>query len=131
VASVFPLRGGMLVLFSIQLLCLIFIRSGGIPQERFPCQGRFLPLTQPDTIEDDGDGDVDESFSDRCSSGSGAVWAFCLASGDLSGRLLGSFREKDSLRGIPGLPPGSLWGLGASGPCVGATGGLRFFPFLA
>jgi hypothetical protein len=129
VAPVFPLRGGLLVLLSIQLLCLIFIRSGGIPHERFPCQGRCPPSTRPDKIEDDVDGDVDGTFSDRCISGSGAVLAFCLAWGSF-GRLLGSFREKGSLRGASGLPLGPLWSLGASSPCVEAAGGLRF-PFLA
>jgi hypothetical protein len=44
---------------------------------------------------------------------------------------LGSLREKGFLRDAPGLPLGPLWGLGTSGPCVGAAGGLRFFPFLA
>jgi hypothetical protein len=62
----------------------------GIPQERFPYQGRYPPTTWPDPVEDDGDDDnvdgvVVGTFSDRCISGSGAVWAFCLASGGFSG----------------------------------------------
>jgi hypothetical protein len=46
------------------------------------------------------------------------------------GRLLDSFREKGFLRDAPGLPLAPPWGLGASSPCVGAAGGLRFL-FLA
>jgi hypothetical protein len=116
VAPVFPLRGGMLVLFSIQLLCLIFIRSWGVPQERFPCQGRCPPLTRPDTIEDDGD--VDWLFSDRCSSGSGAVWGFCLGVFRAS---FGFLSKEGFPSGCPWAPSRPLWGLGASGSCVEAA----------
>jgi hypothetical protein len=104
VAPVFPLRGGLLVLFSIQLPCLKFIRSGGIPQERFPYQGRYPPLTRTDTIEDDVNGDENGKFSDKCISGSGAVWEFCLASGGLSGVIWVPFEKR-----VPfGSPLGSL-----------------------
>jgi hypothetical protein len=56
----------------------------GISQVSFPYQGRYTPATWPVTLEDDGgDGDAakDRAPSDRCTSGSGAVWVFCLASG--------------------------------------------------
>jgi hypothetical protein len=62
----------------------------GISQVSFPYQGRYSPATRPVTLEDDGDdggvdGAKDGASSDRCSSGSGTVWVFCLASGGLSG----------------------------------------------
>jgi hypothetical protein len=41
----------------------------GIPQERFPYQGRYPSATRPDTVEDDDDdvdGVEDGTFSDRC-----------------------------------------------------------------
>jgi hypothetical protein len=47
------------------------------------------------------------------------------------GHHLDSFREKGFLWDAPGLPLAPPWGLGTSGPCVGAAGSLRFFPFLA
>jgi hypothetical protein len=121
-AFVFPLHGGLLILFSIQLLCHKLIRPGVIPQERFPYQGRFPPSTRPDAVEDDGvDGDEDGMFSDKCISGSGAVWAFCLASGGLSGVIWVPFERRVSFQDAPGLPLGPLWALGTSGPCVGAS----------
>jgi hypothetical protein len=103
----------------------------GTSQVSFPHQGRYSPATRPDTLENDGDnGDVDGAkdgtSSDRCSSGSGAVWVFCLASGGFSGVIWTSFERKVFLRDAPGLPLAPSWGLGASGPCVGAAGGLRF-----
>jgi hypothetical protein len=44
---------------------------------------------------------------------------------------LDSFREKGFLRGAPGLSLDPPWGLGTSGPCVGAAGALCFFPLIA
>jgi hypothetical protein len=81
-----------------------------IHQERFPYQGRYPPTTWPDTVEDDGDDDdidgvKDGKFSDRCFSGSDAVWAFCLASGGLSGIIWIPFERRVS----SGTPLGSLW----------------------
>jgi hypothetical protein len=96
----------------------------GIPQVSFPYQGRYFPATRPVTLEDDG-GD-DGAFSDRCSSESGAVWVFCLASGGLSGVIWTLFERKVFLRDAPGLPLAPPWGLGASSPCVEAAGGLLF-----
>jgi hypothetical protein len=87
----------------------------GISQVSFPYQGRYSPATWPVTLEDDGDdggvdGAKDGASSDRCSSGSGAVWVFCHASGGLSGLLS---RERFSY----GTPLVSLWPpLGAWAP---------------
>jgi hypothetical protein len=78
----------------------------GIYQVSFPCQGRYSPVTRPVTLEDDGGG-VDGTktvSSDRCSSGSGAVWVFCLASGGLLGVFWTPFVRRVFLRGAPGLP---------------------------
>jgi hypothetical protein len=115
----------------IQLLCHKFIRSEGILQVSFPCQGRYTPATLPVTLEDDGDGNgaKDGASSDRCSSGSGTVWVFCLASGGLSGIIWTPFERKVFLRDALGLPLAPTWGLGASGLCVGAAGGLHFSLF--
>jgi hypothetical protein len=55
--------------------------------------------------DNDGDGDENGMFSDRCISGSGAVWVFCLASGGLSGVIWVSFERRVSF----GTPLGSLW----------------------
>jgi hypothetical protein len=130
VAAVFPLRGGLLVLFSIQLPYLKFIRPGGSLRRGSPTK-EVSPATRPDTFEDDGDdydvcGVKDGTSSDRCSSGSGTVWVFCLASGGLSGVIGTPFERKVFLRDASGLPLAPPWGLAASGPCVGAAGGLRF-----
>jgi hypothetical protein len=89
----------------------------------FPYQGRYSPATRPVTLEDDSgvDGAKDGESSDRCSSGSGAVWVFCLASGGLSGVIWTPFERKVILQDDPGLPLAPPWGLGASGSCVGAV----------
>jgi hypothetical protein len=84
----------------------------GILQVRFPYQGRYPPATRPDMLEDDGDdNDIDRvkdgKCSDRCSSGSGAVWVLCLASGSLSGIIWFPFERRVS----SGTPLGSLWPL--------------------
>jgi hypothetical protein len=80
----------------------------GIPQERFPYQGRYPPVTQPDTLEDNDDDRVKDGMSsDRCSSGSGAVWAFCLASAGLLGVIWIPFERRVSF----GTPMASLWPL--------------------
>jgi hypothetical protein len=92
---------------------------------RFPYQGRYPPATRPDTLEDgDVDGAKDGTSSDRCSSGSGAVWVFCLASGGLSGIIWIPFERRVS----SGAPLGSLW------PLLGAwvlPAPMYPFPFLA
>jgi hypothetical protein len=99
----------------------------GISQVSFPYQGRYSPATRPVTLEDNGDdGGFDGASSDRCTSGSGAVWVFCLASRGLSGVIWTPFERKVFLWDAPGLPLAPPWGLGASGPCVGAAGGLCF-----
>jgi hypothetical protein len=106
----------------------------GIYQVSFPCQGRYSPMTRPVTLVDDGDsGGVDGSktvSSGRCSSASGAVWVFCLASGGLLGVFWTPFGRTVFLRGALGLPwpplgPGLCW------PLWGPAGGLHVFPFLA
>jgi hypothetical protein len=136
VAPVFPLRDGLLVPFESSFSATNISGRGDLTDE-FPHQGRYSPATRPDTLEDDGnngndgdDGDVngakDGTSSDRCSSGSVAVWVFCLASGGLSGIIWTAFERKVFLWDAPGLPLASSWGLSASGPCVGAVGGLRF-----
>jgi hypothetical protein len=107
----------------------------GIPQERFPYQGRYPPATRPDMVEDDGDNNnVDGVKTGRFLIGAFQVQApsghFVLHLGSFGHHLV-SFREKGFLRDTPGLPLGRPWGLGASSLCVGAAGGLRFFPFLA
>jgi hypothetical protein len=95
----------------------------GIYQVSFPCRGMYSPVTRLVTLEDDGDrGGVDgaESVSSgRCSSGSGAVWVFCLASGGLLGILWTPFGSSPG----PPLGPGRCW------PLWGAAGGLRCFSF--
>jgi hypothetical protein len=82
-------------------------------------------VTRPVALEDDGDGGgvngTKTVSSDRCSSGSGAVWVFCLASGGLLGIFWTPFERRVFLRGAPGLPLAPSWCLGAAGPC----GGLR------
>jgi hypothetical protein len=76
-------------------------------------------LTRPDTVEDYGDDDVDGdengTFSDRCISGSGTIWAFCFASGGLSGVIWVPFERR-----VPfGTPLGSRWApFGAWAPPV-------------
>jgi hypothetical protein len=130
VAPVFPLRGRLLVLFSIQLPFHKFIRpgdpSGGVPLPR-----RYPPATRPDTLEDDsGDYDVngfkDGTSSDRCSSGSGAVWVFCLASGGPLGVIWFPFERRVS----SGAPLGSLWPLpGAWAPPAPVWGPRVAFAF--
>jgi hypothetical protein len=95
----------------------------GIYQVSFPRQGRYSPVTRPVTLEDDGGG-VDGSktvSSGRCSSGSGAVWVFCLASGGLSGVFWTPFRRRVFLRGALGLP---MPPLGAWAP-LASVGGPR------
>jgi hypothetical protein len=95
----------------------------GIYQVSFPCQGRCSPVTQPVMLEDDGDGggvDGAETVSSgRCSSGSCAVWVFCLASGGLLGVLWNPFERRVFLWGAPGLPLAPPWGQGTAGPCGG------------
>jgi hypothetical protein len=69
---------------------------------------------RPDAVEEVGDviddsdnnvdGDKDGASSDRCIPGSGTVWAFCLASGGLSGVIWVSFERRAPLR----TPLGSL-----------------------
>jgi hypothetical protein len=92
----------------------------GIYQVSFPCQWRYSPVTRPITLVGDGAG-VDGSkmvSSGRCSSGSGVVWVFCLASGG----LLGVFWTPSGRRVFPGCPGSPLappWGLGSACPCGG------------
>jgi hypothetical protein len=99
--------------FRIQLLCHIFIRSGG--------SNRYSPATQPDMLV---------TMATTTSTGSkmghlmiGAV-GIRLHLGVLSciwgsfGRLLVSFRKKGFLQDALGLPLAPPWGLGASSPCV-------------
>jgi hypothetical protein len=70
-------------------------------------------VTLPDMVEDD-DNHVD-GVKDGTFSGSGAVWAFCLASGGLSGVIWFPFERSVS----SGTPLGSLWApLGARAPPV-------------
>jgi hypothetical protein len=131
VAPVFLLRGGLPALLESSFSATNSSGRGDL-QVSFPCQGRYTPATWPVTLEDDGDdgdGDKDGASSDRCSSGSGAVWVFCLASGGLSGVIWSHFERKVFLQDAPGLPLAPSWGLGASGPCLGAVGGLRGLPF--
>jgi hypothetical protein len=95
----------------------------GIYQVNFPCRGRYSPVTQPVTLEENGDGGgVDGSktvSSGRCSSGSGAVWVFCLAPGT-SWASLGLLSEEGFfLWGALGLSLAPPSGLGAAGPCGG------------
>jgi hypothetical protein len=110
-------------------------RVEGIYQVSFPCQGRYSPVTRPVTLEDDGDGggvDGAEAVSSgRCSSGSGAVWVFCLASGGLLGVLWTLFERKVFPLGCPGSSPGPRLGPGCRWPLLAAAGGLHCFPFLA
>jgi hypothetical protein len=105
----------------------------GIHQVSFPCQGRYSTVTRPVTLEDDGDrGGVDGAeavSSGRCSSGSGAVWVFCLASGGLLGVLWTPFERKVFSSGVPRVFP---WPpLGARVPLapVGGRGRSPLFPF--
>jgi hypothetical protein len=79
-------------------------------------------VTRPVTLEDDGGGSdgTEMVSSGRCSSGSGAVWVFCLASGGLLGVLWTPFERRVFIRGAPGLPLAPPpWGQGAAGPCGG------------
>jgi hypothetical protein len=107
----------------------------GISQERFPFQGWYPPATWPDTVEDNGDDNnvdrvKDGKFSYRCFSGSGAIWAFCLASGGLLGVFWFPFKRRVS----SGKPLGSLWApLGAQVPPAPVWGpqAASAFPFLA
>jgi hypothetical protein len=132
VAPVFPLHGGLLIR-SESSFSATNSSGEGDPTGEVPLSGRDSPATQADTLEVDGDngngngnGAKDGTSSDRCSSGSGAVWVFCLASGGLSGVIWTPFERKVFLRDAPGLPLAPPWGLGASGPCVGAADGLCF-----
>jgi hypothetical protein len=59
VAPVFPLCGGLLVLFSIQLPYHKFIRPGG-SLRRGSLPRRYPPATRPDLLEDDGDDNDDD-----------------------------------------------------------------------
>jgi hypothetical protein len=95
----------------------------GVYQVSFPCQERYSPVTRPVTLVDDGDGSGSGgsktvSFG-RCSSGSGAVWVFCLVSGGLLGVFWTPFGRRVFLWGALGLPLAPPWGLGAAGPCGG------------
>jgi hypothetical protein len=60
------------------------------------------------TLEDDGNGGgvngTKTVSSGRCSSGSGSVWVFCLASGGLLGVIRTPFERRVFLWGAPGLP---------------------------
>jgi hypothetical protein len=118
----------------VQLLCPIFIRSRGsiTDQVSFPCQGRYFPVTRPVTLEDDGNGggvsDSKTVSSGRCSSGSGAVWVFCLAPGGLLGIFWTPFGRRVFLRGALGLPWPPLWAWALPAP-VGGCGWSLFVPF--
>jgi hypothetical protein len=103
--------------FRIQLLCHIFIRSGG--------SHRYSPATRPDMLV--------TMATRRTSTGSkmghlliGAV-GIRLHLGVLScvwgsfGRLLVSFRKKGFLRDALGIPLAPPWGLGASSPCAASV----------
>jgi hypothetical protein len=78
----------------------------GIPQERFPYQGRYPPATQPDTVEDDGDNnDVDGVKTGRF-----LISAFQDQA--LSGRFvlrLGIFRASFGFLLKEGFPSGRPW----------------------
>jgi hypothetical protein len=89
-------------------------------------------VTRAVMLEDDGDGGgVDYSktmSSGRCSSGSGAVWVFCLAPGGLLVVFRTPFGRRVFLRGALGFP----WPpLGAWAPLdpVGGRGRSPCFPF--
>jgi hypothetical protein len=90
-------------------------------------------VTRPVMLEDDGDGGgIDGTktvSSGRCSSGSGAVWVFCLVSGGLLGVLWTPFTRRVFIWGAPGLPWPPLWGQGAAGPCGGPRAVSVVFPF--
>jgi hypothetical protein len=105
----------------------------GIYQVSFPCQGRYSPVTRPVTLEDDGDsGGIDGAetvSSGRCSSGSGAVWVFCPASGGLFGVLWNPFEGRVFLWGAPGLPLAPPLGARALLAPVGGRGRSPLFPF--
>jgi hypothetical protein len=103
----------------------------GIYQVSFPCLGRYSPVTQPVTLEGNGGGVDGAESSGRCSSGSGAVWVFCLASGGLLGILWTLFERKVFPLGCPGSSPGPRLEPGCRWPLWGAAGGLHCFPFLA
>jgi hypothetical protein len=124
VAPVFPLHGGLLVLFSIQLLYHKFIRPGGSLRRGSPTK-EVSPATRTDMLEGDDNGVKDGTSSDRCSSGSGAVWVFCLASGGPSGIIWIPFERRVSSR----APLGSLWSLlGAWAPPAPVWGPQAVFP---
>jgi hypothetical protein len=108
VAPVFPLHGRLLVLFSIQLPYHKFFRPGGSLRRGFPTRGgipqrhSLIRLKMTATTATGS-----KSSFVRCSSGSGAVWAFGLASGGLSGVIWIPFERR-----VPsGTPLGSLWAL--------------------
>jgi hypothetical protein len=99
----------------------------------FPYQGRYSPATWPVTLEDNGDdggvdGAKDGESSDRCSSGSGAVWVFCLASGGLSGVIWTPFERKVFLQDAPGLPLAPLGAWAPPAPVWGPQA-VSAFPF--
>jgi hypothetical protein len=105
----------------------------GISQVSFPYQGRYSPATRPVTLEDDDggiDGAKDRESSDRCSSGSGAVWVFCLASGGLSGVFWSPFERKVFPPGRPRSPSGPPLRPGRLRPLSGGRGRSPLFPFL-
>jgi hypothetical protein len=87
-------------------------------------------VTRPVTLEVD-DGGVDRSkmvSSGRCSSGSGAVWVFCLASGGLLGVFWTPFGEGFS-SGVPWVFPWPQLGVWVPLAPVGGRGRSPFFPF--
>jgi hypothetical protein len=126
VAPVFPLRGGLLVLFSIQLLCLKFIRPGESLRRGSPTRGGVPQRHGLIRLKTTATTTGSKTSSDRCSSGSGAIWVFCLASGGLSGVIWIPFERRVSFGG----PLGSLWLLlGAWAPPAPVWGPQTAFAF--
>jgi hypothetical protein len=86
-------------------------------------------VTRPVTLEGDGVDGAEAVSSGRCSSGSGAVWVFRLASGWPLGRPLDSFREKGFSSGVPWVFPWSPLGARVPLAPVGGRGRSPLFPF--
>jgi hypothetical protein len=97
----------------IQLLCHIFIRSGG--------SHRYSPAMRPDTLVTMATTTTGSKKGHLLIGAVGnrrhlGVLSCVLGS---FGRLLVSFRKKGFLWDTPGLPLAPPWSLGTSGPCVG------------